>query len=118
MALLAVSGCGAAKTVRIEGHLLSMTLDEYRILPRSVSVPAGRLRILAHNSGILTHNLTIELENLDSNGNPVILASTATIMPGTTKTIVTSLLSPGRFKLISTVANQAVLGMEGTLIVR
>lgn len=116
-ATLLLSGCGGAGTVRVDSGRLSLSLDEYRILPRTVSVPAGALRIVVANHGILTHNLTLERENRDSNGQVVTVATTSTIMPGATVTIAPT-LRPGRYAMVSTVANQADLGMSGTLVVR
>ena len=104
--------------MRLPSRRVALSLDEYRILPQSVSVPAGRIRITAVNRGILTHNVTIELQRRDSNGHPVILADTSTIMPGATGTVVTPALRPGRYALLSTVSNQADLGMTATLVVR
>jgi hypothetical protein len=119
LAPLTLAGCGGAKTVRVEGHELRFGLDEYRILPRDVSVPPGPLRMVVRNRGVLTHNLTLERENRDASGNAVVLASSSTIMPGATVTVTTSApLRPGRYALLSTISNQADLGMSGTLIVR
>lgn len=116
---LALAGCGAAKPLRVRAHAVSVTLDEYRMLPASLSVPAGSLRIVVRNGGLLTHNLALEAPDLDAAGNAVILASTATIMPGASATLVTPALHSGRrYVLASTIGNQAVLGISGTLIVR
>jgi hypothetical protein len=113
-----LSGCGGTKTTRLNTRRVPLTLDEYRILPRQLDVPAGRLRIVAHNRGILTHKVTIELEHLDSNGNTVTVASTPTIFPGQTVSLLTEALKPGRYTLVSPIANQVDLGMSATLIVR
>jgi hypothetical protein len=118
LAALLLAGCGAGATVRLNDRRVAFTLDEYRILPRTVSVPPGRIRIVVSNRGILTHNLFLELENDDSEGNPVILARTPTLMPGASTSQLTPPLRAGRYKLLSTIANQADLGMSGTLIVR
>ena len=113
-----VSGCGAAKTVRIDGHQLALRLDEYRIVPQSVSVPAGRLRIVARNSGILMHNVAVELQQRGAGGSPIILGEVRALHPGASGASRQLDLRPGRYVLASTVANQADLGMTGTLIVR
>ncbi len=110
IAMLPLAGCGDAKTVRTNSGLVSLSLEEYRILPRSLSVPAGAVRITVANHGILTHNLTLERGN-------VAVAGTSTIMPGATAVISTT-LRPGRYAMVSTVANQADLGMSGKLVVR
>jgi hypothetical protein len=109
-AALLLAGCGGAKTVRLADGQLSLSLDEYRIVPRSVSVPAGALRITVANRGILTHNLTLKRGG-------IVVATTSTLMPGAIATIAKT-LRPGRYTMSSTVANQADLGMSGTLVVR
>lgn len=116
-ATLLLTGCGSSATVRVRTGSLSIALDEYRILPRSVSVPSGPVRITVVNHGILTHNLTLQLENRDSEGQTVTVASTHTIMPGATA-VIAAKLRPGRYAMVSKIANQADLGMSGTLIVR
>jgi hypothetical protein len=118
LAALAFCGCGGARTVRVQGDTVTVGLEEFRILPRSMSVPAGRIRILVANHGVLTHNLALELAHRDSNGNPVILTDTQTIFPGASATLLTPALRPGNYVLVSSVANQADLGMSANLIVR
>jgi hypothetical protein len=113
----ALAGCGAGAAARVSGHSVALTLEEYRIVPRTVSVPAGRLQIVAHNRGILTHNLEVERGSLDSSERTV-LATIHTLLPGASESVLTQPLAPGRYLLVSTVGNQAVLGMSGTLIVR
>jgi hypothetical protein len=107
---LLLAGCARTTTVRVDEGKLSLSLDEYRILPRSVSVPSGALRITVINHGILTHNLTLKRGN-------VAVATTSTIMPGATAVISTT-LRPGSYVMTSTVANQADLGMSGKLLAR
>src|ERR1700691_5938445 len=80
IASLLLAGCGAARTARLAAHELRLTLSEYRIAPQSTSVPAGRLRIVAHNRGILTHNLELERGSLDSTERTV-LAVVHTLLP-------------------------------------
>ncbi len=101
----------------VAGHRLALTLEEYRILPQTVSVPPGRLEIVARNRGILTHNVALERGSLDSNEREVV-ADIHTLLPGRSESVVTQPLAPGRYLLLSTVGNQAVLGMSATLIVR
>ncbi|MFI5005009.1 MAG: hypothetical protein ACHQE6_08340 [Solirubrobacterales bacterium] len=117
MSVGALAGCGGGTTVRVAGHSVALTLEEYRIVPQTVSVPAGRLQIVARNRGILTHNLEVERGSLDSTERTV-LATIHTLLPGASESVVTQPLAPGRYLLVSTVGNQAVLGMSGTLIVR
>jgi len=103
--------------VRQRGHLLRLALQEYRIVPQSVSVPAGRLQIVARNGGILAHNIAVEVGRL-AEGNPDVIAASGTIMPGSSATLSVDLPHAGRYLLVSTIANQRDLGMNGTLVVR
>jgi hypothetical protein len=115
---LGSAGCGEASTAHVQGRRVGLTLDEYRILPRTLSVPAGRILIVVHNQGVLTHDVALEREGRDASGKPVILRITPPLLPGTGDSILTPSLAPGRYVLTSTIGNQAVLGMSGVLIVR
>ena len=114
---LALAGCGAGRTVRLSGHELDLALSEYRIEPRTTSVPPGRLLIVAHNRGMLTHNVELERGSLDSTERTV-LATIHTLLPGASETKRTPPLAPGRYLLVSTIDDQTTLGMSATLIVR
>jgi hypothetical protein len=114
---LTLAGCGAAPTARVPGHTLRLTLKEYRILPQTASVPAGRLRIMACNRGILPHNVALQHGTLDSTERTT-LTDVPTLLPGRCGSVLTQPLAPGRYLLASTVGNQAVLGMAATLIAR
>jgi hypothetical protein len=117
VAALALAGCGAGQTARVAGHSLALTLEEYRILPQTVNVPAGPLRITACNRGVLTHNVALQQGTLDSDERTT-LTGIPTLLPGRCGSVLTSPLAPGHYLLTSTVGNQAVLGMAATLIVR
>ena len=117
LAPLALSGCGA-KTSRLAGHELRLRLEEFRILPQQVSVPAGRLKIVAVNAGALTHNVVIETAHRDSFGNPVIRGAIPTLLPGQTSPAIKVTLPPGNYLMVSTISNQADLGMTAKLTVR
>jgi hypothetical protein len=117
LAALLMTGCGAEQTARVADHRLALTLEEYRILPQTVSVPAGALRITACNRGILTHNVALQRGTLDSDERTT-LTGIPTLLPGRCGSVLTSPLAPGRYLLTSTVGNQAVLGMAAALIVR
>lgn len=122
LAPLALAGCWpisdrSGRTVRVAGHTLSLTLEEYRILPQTASAPAGRLKIMACNRGILTHNVALQRGSLDSSERTT-LTDVPTLLPGRCDSVLTQPLEPGRYLLASTVGNQAVLGMAATLIVR
>jgi hypothetical protein len=117
LAALLLTGCGTEQTRQVTGHRLALTLEEYRILPQTVSVPAGALRITACNRGILTHNVALQRGTLDSDERTT-LTGIPTLLPGRCGSVLTSPLTPGHYLLTSTVGNQAVLGMAATLIVR
>jgi predicted small secreted protein len=117
LASLLLTGCGAGRTVQVAGHRLALTLEEYRILPRTVSVPAGPLRITACNRGVLTHNVALQRGSLDSDERTT-LTDIPTLLPGRCGSVLTQPLAAGRYLLASTVGNQAVLGMAATLVVR
>ncbi len=114
---LLLAGCGSGQTVRVTDHHLALTLEEYRILPQTVSVPAGPLTIAACNRGILTHNVALERGSLDSDERTTLI-DIPTLLPGRCGSVEAPPLTPGRYLLASTVGNQAVLGMAATLIVR
>lgn len=113
-----VGGCGAAApTTALASHRLALTLQEYRILPSRVSVPAGALRIAACNRGILTHNVALQRGTFDSSERTT-LTGIPTLLPGHCGAVTTQPLAAGSYLLASTVGNQTVLGMAATLIVR
>jgi hypothetical protein len=117
LAALLLAGCGTGRTRHSTGHRLALTLEEYRILPQTVSVPVGPLRITACNRGILTHNVALQRGTLDSDERTT-LTDIPTLLPGRCGSVLTSSLAAGHYLLTSTVGNQAVLGMAATLIVR
>ncbi|HEY2768462.1 MAG TPA: hypothetical protein VGI76_09400 [Solirubrobacteraceae bacterium] len=118
IASLLLVGCGGSVAVRTGDHELDLTLAEYRIAPQAISVPAGRLRIVAHNRGILTHNVELERGTLDSGEERIVLSTIHTLLPGASAAVLTGPLAPGRYLLVSSVGNQTTLGMAATLIVR
>ena len=46
------------------------------------------------------------------------LKNVHTLLPGASRSVLTQPLKPGHYLLVSTVGNQAVLGMAATLVVR
>lgn len=117
IASLLLAGCGGSAAIRKSDRELDLTLSEYRITPQTVSVPAGRLRIVAHNRGILTHNVELERGTLDS-GEHSVLSIVHTLLPGASAAVLTGPLAPGRYLLVSSVDNQTTLGMAASLVVR
>lgn len=119
LAGLALAGCGTKTvTVTVTSHELRLRLEEYRFVPQNVSVPPGRLKIVAYNAGALTHNVVIEVTRGSAGGGADIRAVIPTVLPGQTGTPIKVNLPPGRYTMVSTIANQADLGMTGTLTVR
>jgi uncharacterized cupredoxin-like copper-binding protein len=111
------AGCSEDRPVRATQPIVRVTLDEYAITPQDISVPAGRVELVARNVGRLTHNLRVEVkpEEPDQQAEP--LGTTPTAQPGATvRTTVT--LKPGTYELRCTLANHDDLGMYGTLVVR
>lgn len=115
---LALAGCGPGPSAVVHSSKVELRLEEYRILPQTVIVPAGRIKLIARNTGLLTHNVAIELTHRDSTGQPVILVRTATVKPGQVSAPVKVTLARGTYTLVSTISNQSDLGMTGTLIAR
>ncbi len=113
----ALAGC-SPKTVTVTAHEVRLRLEEYRFVPQNVSVPPGRLKIVAYNAGSVTHNLVIEVTRGSARGGADIEAVIPTVLPGQTGTPLKVDLPPGRYTMVSTIANQADLGMTGTLTVR
>jgi hypothetical protein len=116
-AILTLAGCGGGKAVVVNGSVLRLRLDEFRITPQLVQMHPGRLKIVAYNTGQLTHNLKIELEHRDSSGQPVVLGGTPTALPGA-EVEAKLTLAPGRYMMVDSLANHVDLGQFGTLIVK
>jgi plastocyanin len=120
--VLGAIGCGGGDTVHVAGGIVRLDVDEYRIIPNKVSVPAGQVKILIHDTGLLTHNVHIEdPSQLDKQGNPLDLGGTRTAHPGsgpTARQAVTLTLAPGTYRMVCTIANHEVLGQYGTLVVK
>ena len=94
-----------------------VTLDEYAITPQDISVPSGRVQLVARNVGRLTHNFRIEVPPASPDERAEPLATTPTAQPGTTVHKTLS-LKPGTYRMRCTLANHDDLGMYGTLLVR
>lgn len=114
---LMLPGCGGGDVVRTDRPILRVTLDEYRIVPQTVEVQAGRMKFVVRNTGRLTHNLVVqEPEGLD--GRPLNIAKVDTMQPGQTASPIKVTLSPGEYRLVCTIANHDDLGQFGTLTVQ
>ena len=113
----ALGGCGDDGVFRTDRPILRITLDEYRIMPQNVEVKAGRMKLVVHNAGRLTHNLAIQVPN-GPGGKPTPVARVATMQPGQTAEPIKVTLAPGEYRLACTIANHDDLGQFGTLKVR
>ncbi len=109
VSLLAAAGCGTTVTVGAD-DTLRVALGEYRVTPQDVRASPGKLTILVHNYGRLTHDLVISLDGET-------LATTKPIAPGQTEELDTT-LGPGRYLIASTILTDQALGAYGTLDVR
>jgi plastocyanin len=115
VALLA--GCSDDDRVRLPGPVVRVTLDDYAIEPQDLSVPSGRVELVARNVGRVTHNLRVEVPPEDPDEESRQLGGTPTAQPGQTVRA-TITLKPGTYRLRCSLANHDDLGMYGTLFVR
>jgi hypothetical protein len=116
-AILTLAGCGGGRAVVVNGSVVRLRLDEFRITPQLVQVHPGRLKIVAYNTGQLTHNVKIELQHRDASGQAVVLGGTPTALPGG-EVEAKLTLAPGRYLMVDSLANHVDLGQSGTLIVK
>jgi len=117
LAALPVGGCGAdVAYTRAPDHRVEVRLDEYRVLPEHLQVRAGRVTLVAHNEGRLTHNLAVvQLERpLGDEEEKGYGEPTKTLFPGETGQT-TVALEPGKYRLVCTIANHDNLGQYGEL---
>jgi uncharacterized cupredoxin-like copper-binding protein len=111
------AGCGDDGPVRERTPVVRVTLDEYAIAPQDVSVPSGRVELIARNVGRLTHNLRVERPPKEPEDQAAPLASTPTAQPGQTVRVTVD-LKPGTYRMRCSLANHDDLGMYGELTVR
>ena len=112
----AVFGCGRdAPYVPASGSTVGLRLDEYRLLPQRVTVPAGRVRIVGRNVGRLTHNVAVvQFDRPLGEDEERQYARTPTAHPGEVVQT-TATLKPGKYRLVCTIANHDNLGQYGEL---
>src|SRR4051794_27963793 len=116
LAAVALSGCGGDPPyVPASGRAVSLRLDEYRVLPQRVTVPAGRVRIIARNVGRLTHNIAVvQFDRPLGEDEEKQYARTPTAHPG--EAVGTSVtLKPGNSRLVCTIATHDTPGQYGEL---
>jgi uncharacterized cupredoxin-like copper-binding protein len=116
---LALGGCGDDEVFRTSRPVLQITVDEYRIVPQDIEVRPGRLKLVVHNAGRLTHNLVVQVpDGPDGKPMPIPGGRVATTQPGQTAAPVKVTLAPGEYRIVCTIANHDDLGQFGTLKVR
>jgi uncharacterized cupredoxin-like copper-binding protein len=111
----AAAGCGSAPLTVVHGSTIRLRLDEYRIEPSHLRVRAGRITILATDTGILTHNVAVENPNRAAGQPFTEYARTATMHPGQSAPPLTITLKPGRYRLACTISNHDDLGQYAEL---
>jgi plastocyanin len=111
------AGCSRDDRVRLPDPVVRVTLNEYAITPQDLSVPSGRVELVARNAGRLTHNLRVEVPSKDAGEQGRPLGGTPTAHPGQTVRA-TITLKPGTYRLRCSLANHDDLGMYGSLFVR
>jgi uncharacterized cupredoxin-like copper-binding protein len=112
----AAFGCGRDPAyVPASGQTVSLRLDEYRVLPQRVTVPAGRVRIVGRNVGRLTHNVAIvQFDRPLGEDEERQYARTRTAHPGEVVQTIAN-LKPGKYRIVCTIANHDNLGQYGEL---
>jgi uncharacterized cupredoxin-like copper-binding protein len=116
-AIVLATGCSDDAPIREDQPVVRVTLDEYAITPQDISVPSGRVELVARNIGRLTHNLQIEVPPKDPDAQTETLGETPTAQPGTTVDATVD-LKPGTYLMRCSLANHDDLGMYGELVVR
>ena len=115
--IAAVGGCAStSKPVPARRGAVDLRVGEYTIRPQVVSVPAGVIALSMTDVGILTHVVRVigpaggPDAGRDQGGTPI-------AQPGDTVHAPPMRLAPGRYSLVDTLSNHAVLGDSGTLVV-
>lgn len=113
------AGCGYdPEPEPVENATIGLRLDEFRIMPQAVSAPAGPLRLIIRNLGALPHNIAVEtIPEIGSEQAAEELARTATVHSGERAEVDFTILEPGEYRLVCTIANHDDLGQIGTLVV-
>jgi uncharacterized cupredoxin-like copper-binding protein len=118
-AVLVLGGCGEGKLVSTDRPILRITVDEYRIVPQNLKARPGRIKLVVHNAGRLTHNLVIEIppKKVGDKPIPVEGARVTSMQPGETAAPIKVTLAPGTYRLVCTIANHDDLGQYGKLVI-
>ena len=114
-----VAGCGggAPDPVTDRDAVLRLRLGdpEYAMDPGAIKVRAGRIRIVATNRGVLTHNVKVEEDTEEEAAVPLVYGGTETMQPGETAPIAEVRLATGRYRLVCTIGNHENLGQYAEL---
>jgi uncharacterized cupredoxin-like copper-binding protein len=115
-AALATVGCGDVAYTHAPDRSVEVRLDEYRVLPEHIQVTAGRITIVARNTGRLTHNLVVVQfkRPLGDDVEKQYGEPTKTLFPGQSASTTVD-LQPGKYRLICTIANHDNLGQYAEL---
>ena len=111
------AGCGSdVKYAHAPGHRVHVRLAEYSITPQNTEVAAGRITLVARNTGRLTHNLAVVQFDRPKSGEQERMYGkpTKTLFPGQTASTTVD-LKPGKYRLICTLSNHDNLGQWGEL---
>jgi hypothetical protein len=93
-----------------EKTTVRVTVREYHISLSTTSPARGTVRLVVHNAGRTAHRLSIA-------GPGLAAATTPTIPPGATRSLVVT-LHPGSLRLWCPLGNHAASGMKTSLSVR
>jgi hypothetical protein len=116
---IALAGCGEGERVRIDRPILRISLDEYRIVPQNISARPGLIKIVARNTGRLTHNLAIQTPPKKVGDKPqdVVGGRVTSMQPGAVAEPIKVRLKRGTYRLVCTIANHDDLGQYGELVI-
>ena len=113
------AGCGYdPEPEPVENATIGLHLDEYRIMPQAASAPAGPLRLIIRNDGLLPHNIAVEtIPPIGSEDAGEEIARTETVHSGDRAEVSFVIDEPGEYQLVCTIANHDDLGQIGKLVV-
>jgi hypothetical protein len=116
VALALGAGCGGVP-VSVAGSTVRLRVGEYHITPQDVRVRGPVVRIVMTDDGRLAHNIKVFRAPLPDAVTPSPVGGTPTAHPGET-VHATLRLRSGRYELADSLANDRVLGVNGTLTVQ
>ncbi len=96
-------------TPKKSANSVGIILDDYKILPNNMGIPAGNTSFLVTNSGSVTHNLAI----YSSDGK--LVGKTPNFKKAEGAKTLTLDLQPGTYKMICDIPGHEAKGMTGVL---